>query len=315
MEQRFIQYQQNMSAYCLEVTQLSHRFREKEPVLDNISLHVPEGAVYGFLGPNGAGKTTTLKLMTGLLKKQQGSISVFGKPLEKNRISILRRTGVLIETPSVYSHLTAPENLDVLRKVYGAPKTCMQEVLRLVNLENTAQKKAGRFSLGMKQRLAIAIALLNSPSLLILDEPTNGLDPNGIIEIRELLKRLNSEQGVTIIISSHLLPEIEKLATHAAVINKGRIIFEGSLSALSNRKKQASSIVIDTSDSAAALQLLRDHAVNGRLENGKVLIPPIQKERLALINQQLVQAGISVYELHALSDDLEAVFMNLINNG
>lgn len=284
-------------------------------MLDNINLHVPEGAIYGFLGPNGAGKTTTLKLVTGLLRKQQGAISVFGKPFEKNRIDILKRTGTLIESPSVYSHLSAPENLRVLQKVYRTPAKRIQEVLRLVNLADTGDKKAGRFSLGMKQRLGIAVAMLHQPSLLILDEPTNGLDPNGIIEIRELLRKLNREEGLTILISSHLLPEMEKLATHAAVINKGKIIFEGELSTLIDKKRQTSALSIHTGDPAATLQLLHDQALEGHIENGKVLIPAVSKERVADINRQLVLRGISVYEIQAVRNDLEAVFMNLINNG
>lgn len=170
---------------------------------------VPKGSIYGFLGPNGAGKTTTLRLILGLLKRQTGSINVFNVPFDENRIEILNQTGSLIESPSLYSHLTAYENLNVLRKIYQCPESRINDVLELVGLSNTGKKKSGLFSLGMKQRLGIAIALLNNPALLILDEPTNGLDPNGILEIRELLKRINAESGITIVISSHLLSEIE----------------------------------------------------------------------------------------------------------
>src|SRR6187551_2779724 len=189
----------------LKTHDLVHSFSNDEVVLNGISLRVEESSIYGFLGPNGAGKTTTLRLVLGLLKVQQGSIEIFGEDFEKNRVKSLRKIGSMIESPSIYSHLTAEENLRLLQKVYQCPRTRIAEVLELVGLANTGRKKAGEFSLGMKQRLSIAIALLNSPWLLILDEPTNGLDPNGIIESRELLRRLNRESGITIVISSHLL--------------------------------------------------------------------------------------------------------------
>jgi ABC-type multidrug transport system ATPase subunit len=216
------------TGYCLETTGLSHHFSARTPVLNNIDLRVPEGSIFGFLGPNGAGKTTTLRLVLGLLKKQQGEISVFGKPFAAHRVSVLKRVGSLIESPSVYAQLTAIENLRVLQKVYRCPEERIARVLQLTGLTDTGKKKAGKFSLGMKQRLGIAIALLNDPALLILDEPTNGLDPEGIIAMRELFRVLNS-QGVTILLSSHLLAEMEKLITHAGIIHKGQILFQGTL--------------------------------------------------------------------------------------
>jgi lantibiotic transport system ATP-binding protein len=222
---------------CLETNNLGHKFSEKEMVLNDINLRVIKGRIYGFLGPNGAGKTTTLKLILGLLKKQQGEILIFGKSLDKDRIDILKNIGSLIESPSLYGHLTARENLNLLQKIYQCPEGRIQEVLNLVGLANTGNKKTSQFSLGMKQRLSIAIALLHNPLLLILDEPTNGLDPNGMIEIRELLIRLNEEQGITIIISSHLLAEIEKLVTYVGVINKGRMLFQGTLEELKSKQK------------------------------------------------------------------------------
>ncbi len=221
-----------MSAYILETTGLSHQFSSSQPVLDTIGLRVPKGSIYGFLGPNGAGKTTTLRLVLGLLKKQKGQIFFFGRPFENHRISILQQVGSLIENPSVYGHLTAEENIRVFQKVYRCSPDRISIVLRETGLSDTGRKKAGQFSLGMKQRLGIAIALLNEPELLILDEPTNGLDPGGIIAMRELLLSLNREKGTTILISSHLLSEINKLVTHAGVIRKGRLVFQGSMAEL-----------------------------------------------------------------------------------
>lgn len=224
-----------MSTYSLETTGLTHQFSARQRVLNQVGLRVPKGSIYGFLGPNGAGKTTTLRLVLGLLKKQEGHISFFGQPFESHRISTLQKVGSLIENPSVYGHLTAEENLKVFQKIYRCPPERIGIVLRETGLADTGRKKAGRFSLGMKQRLGIAIALLNDPELLILDEPTNGLDPGGIIAMRDLLRSLNRGKGTTILISSHLLSEISKLVTHAGVINKGNLVFQGTMTELQSR--------------------------------------------------------------------------------
>jgi len=228
-----------MLDYSLETIGLTHvydgSFRpgsRRTRVLDTLDLRVPEGSIYGFLGPNGAGKTTTLRLVLGLLKKQTGQIRVFGRPFEADRIGPLRRIGSLIETPGLYASLTAVENLRVLQRVYRCPATRIDEVLQLTGLADTGRKKAGKFSMGMKQRLAIAMALLHDPALLILDEPTNGLDPEGIVGMRNLFRMLNKEHRVTILISSHLLGEMEKLITHTGIIHKGRLLFQGPLETL-----------------------------------------------------------------------------------
>jgi ABC-type multidrug transport system ATPase subunit len=302
-----------MNNYALETNSLSHSFTKKEMVLKDINLKIPEASIFGFLGPNGAGKTTTLKLVLGLLKLQQGSISIFGKPFEKNRVEILRRTGSLIENPSVYSQLTAKENLEVFRKIYRCSPQRIAEVLKLVELENTNTKKAGQFSLGMKQRLGIAIALLNRPSLLILDEPTNGLDPNGMIGIRELLKKLNQENGTTILVSSHLLTEIEKLVTHTAIIQRGQIRFQGRLEDLLNKQAHSSRLMLDTSNSSATLELLSASGIHAVLEKGKILMPLVSRERSAEIARLVIGAGIDLYEFTSNHEDLESIFMNLIN--
>ncbi len=300
-------------SYCLETKGLVYAFSKKDIVLDNINLQVPEAGIYGFLGPNGAGKTTTLRLILGLLKKQQGSIIAFGKNIENNRIAILKKTGSLIESPSLYGQLTATENLQLLQKVYRCSKERITTVLNDVGLAATGNKKVSQFSLGMKQRLSIAVALLNNPALLILDEPTNGLDPNGIIEIRELLKKLNQQQGTTIVISSHLLPEIEKLATHVGIINKGRIMFQGTLPELISKQEQASAIIIETNDVVKAMQVLNESNIAGRIEQEKIWLPVVSKQTIALINRQLVNNNIDVYTIAEVKNDLETIFMDLIN--
>ncbi len=218
--------------YAIETSNLVHRFSPTEEALSNINLRVPEASIYGFLGPNGAGKTTTLKLILGLLKKQQGEISVLGSPFAANRIDILRKVGSLIEMPSLYGHLTAAENLEVWRSIYRCPAQRIGEVLELTGLQATGKKKVRQFSLGMRQRLGIAVALLHQPKLLILDEPTNGLDPNGMVETRQLLNTLHEEAGMTILISSHLLSEIAKLVTHVGVLSQGRLVFQDRLQEL-----------------------------------------------------------------------------------
>lgn len=300
--------------YSIETTGLSHRFANGDTALHNISLRVGEGSIYGFLGPNGAGKTTTLRLLLGLLTKQQGDIRIFGREFGPNRSAILREVGSLIESPSMYGHLTATENLLVWQKVYQCPKNRIAEVLQLVGLGDTGRKKAGQFSLGMKQRLGIATALLHSPKLLILDEPTNGLDPHGIVEIRELLKTLNQQAGITILISSHLLPEIERLVTHVGIISQGQMRFEGSLEALKQRQQEASSVVLDTNDSPGALQLLRAQSVEAYLDNERLVLHQPTKALVAFVNQTLVQHGIEVYGIQATQSDLESIFMSITHH-
>lgn len=299
--------------YILETSGLTHRFSANDIVLHDINLQVPQSSIYGFLGPNGAGKTTTLRLVLGLLAKQKGAINIFGMPFEKNRVDCLKKIGSLIESPSLYSHLTAYENLVLLQKIYQCPKERINKVLELVGLSDTGKKKAGRFSLGMKQRLSIAIALLHNPMLLVLDEPTNGLDPNGIIEMRELLKQLNRDEKITILISSHLLSEIEKLVTHVGIINKGAMMFQGTLDELVSKQQQSLSIVFETNDNVKASRIIGDHQCIPQRSNGKIIVPSIPKETIASINIQMVKEGIEVYEIGIVKNDLEAIFIDLIN--
>jgi lantibiotic transport system ATP-binding protein len=297
--------------YSIEAVGLSHQFPNGDQALDQVNLRVREGSIYGFLGPNGAGKTTTLRLLLGLLKKQKGEIQMLGKSFDEHRIEILQNIGSLIESPSMYSHLTAVENLTVWQKIYQCPKNRIPEVLKLVGLADTGRKKAGQFSLGMKQRLGIAAALLHNPTLLVLDEPTNGLDPGGIIEMRELLRTLNKNEGITIVISSHLLPEIEKLVTDIGIINKGKMLFEGPLHELMRRQQEASYLAFETNNNTAALQLIQSQHVEAYLQDKKILLPPLPKPAIAQLNQTLVQHDIEVYSIATVQNDLESIFINL----
>lgn len=300
--------------YCIETYHLKYKFSERETVLNDINLQVPNGSIYGFLGPNGAGKTTTLRLILGLLRKQEGAINVFNKPFDKNRLEILKSTGSLIESPSFYGHLTATENLKILQKVYRCPLKRVDEVLEIVGLQNTGRKKTSNFSLGMKQRLSIAMAMLHNPSLLILDEPTNGLDPGGIIEMRELLKKLNEEQKITIVISSHLLSEIEKMVSHIGIINKGSLLFQGTLSDLHLKQMLSSVIRFDTNDVIKTAEIILLNGTNPLIVNGHITIPLIDNEGIASLVKQLVSAGVDIYQISTIKNDLESIFIDLITN-
>lgn len=301
-----------MSEHCVETVDLTHRFSRDETALSGVDLRVAEGAIYGFLGPNGAGKTTTLKLVLGLLRKQHGEIKVFGRPLGKDRREILRRVGSMIESPSVYAHLTAVENLEVLRMVYRCPARRIGEVLSLVGLAGTGRKKAGQFSLGMKQRLGIASALLHEPELLILDEPTNGLDPNGILEIRELLQTLNRTRGTTVLVSSHLLSEIERLVTHVGIIRRGSLVFQGAFADLMAEQQRTSFITFETSDAGRASEVIAGMGLAPRAEAGGLALPVLERELVAEINRRLVECGIDVYQIGTVKNNLEAVFFDLV---
>ena len=293
---------------CLETSGLTHRFASHD-VLRGIDMQVPAGSIYGFLGPNGAGKTTTLRLILGLLKTQQGEIRIFGKSLARDRIAILRDVGSMIESPSLYDHLSATENLRLMQVVHRCPESRIEEVLELVGLAHTGNKRAKQFSLGMRQRLSIAAALLHRPSLIILDEPTNGLDPEGIIEIRRLLIELNRRQGCTILVSSHLLSEIEKVATHVGILGKGRLLFQGTIEELRRRRQEVLSVRIATSDNAAALQTIGGEA---RLVDGEIVLPALTSERIAALNRQLIARDLDVYEIRTVRNDLETIFLDLV---
>lgn len=301
-----------MSTAAIQTTNLNFSFSNGVKTLQDVNLFVPRGSVYGFLGPNGAGKTTTLRLLLGLLKNQHGKLEIFGKEFSSHRIEILKRLGSLIEQPSLYLHLTAKENLDIYRLIYKVDRTRINEVLKIVGLEFTGKKKVKQFSLGMKQRLSIAIALLHQPELLILDEPTNGLDPNGIIETRELIKKLNKEHNTTVIVSSHILNEVERMASHVGIIHKGKMLFQGTLTELQQMKSRQTALEIETNDNITAAQLLQSYSLKS--VNGKLVLPFENKEQTAAINKLLVQNGVDVYALHSQQDDLEQLFLDITSN-
>ena len=298
-----------MSDPIIRTTHLSYHYSKDVKTLDDINLHIERGSIYGFLGPNGSGKTTTLSLLLGLLNNQQGGIEIFGKPLQANRVDILRKTGSLIESPSLYGHLTARENLEVYRPIYGVSKERINEVLEIAGLSETGKKQVKKFSLGMKQRLSIALALLPNPELLVLDEPANGLDPGGIIALRQLIKRLNREFGMTILISSHLLSEVEKMVSHIGIIFKGRMLFQGTLTQLHALQQKNSRIMLHTSDNKAAFDLLQDHSPERDGERLSIAFQDLNQ--VAHINRLLNNHDLDVYLLHPKENDIEQLFIHL----
>lgn len=296
----------------IETTGLTFNFGS-QTVVNSLSLQVPQGSIFGFLGPNGAGKTTTIKLLLNLLQHSQGDIKIFGLDFAANRQQILSQIGSLIEQPAIYSHLTGRENLKNRAILLQINESRVDEMLKLVQLTEAAHKKAGKYSLGMKQRLGIALALLPDPKLLMLDEPTNGLDPNGIIEIRELLKRLTKEQGKTVFISSHLLAEIERMATHVAIINKGTLLFQGEIKELEGLSKPQ--VRIETGNTVDAANLLTKNGyIVGEVNDDHLTVAFKSREDTGAINALLNQAGITVYSIHKVQKDLENLFLNITQN-
>jgi lantibiotic transport system ATP-binding protein len=279
------------------------------PAVRGLSLSVPSQSVYGFLGPNGAGKSTTIRMLLGLQCPDRGTISLFGRSLEEARIALLRRIGSLVESPSLYSHLTGRENLEVHRRLLDVPKPTIYEALATVDLTAVADRLVRQYSSGMKQRLGVAQALLGNPELLVLDEPTNGLDPAGIHEVRSLVRDLPTRRGVTVFLSSHLLAEVEQVATHLAILSQGELKFEGTREDLQTRSKHT--IVVEVDQPARARALLVGMGCAVADEGDRIRIAPDGPYEPAQINATLVKAGIAVSHLMRQHLTLEDVFLNL----
>lgn len=287
---------------------LSKRYGDTYRV-NAVNLTVYEGDVYGFLGPNGAGKSTTLKMLLGLVKPTNGEVIILGKDFYKNRQLILSQTGSLIESPSYYGHLTGIENMRVMQYLRKVPDKNISEALRIVRLENQKDKKVSQYSLGMKQRLGIAMALLSFPKLLILDEPTNGLDPAGIGEIRELIKSLPQKYGITVIISSHLLSEIEQIATSVGIINDGKLLFQGSMEQLQG--KSQTNIFIKTRDNEAAKKLLMENGLSTVINKEYLSFKEMPDNYVVQLNKMLINSGIDVIRIEEHKKSLESIFLEL----
>ena len=276
----------------------------------NLNLEVNKGEVYGFLGPNGAGKSTSLKMLLGLVKPTNGKIEIFNKEFnEKNRISILKNIGSLIESPAYYDHLTGLENMRIMQKLLNAPPKNIDKALEIVRLQNAKDKKVRNYSLGMKQRLGIAMAILNFPKLLILDEPTNGLDPSGIHEIRELIKSFPKEYDMTVIISSHLLNEIDMIATQVGIITEGKLVFQDKLEKL--HEKGEASILLKSDNLNKAQNILNMNGFSSKIKDDYLVLGDIKDNVVSRINSFLVKSGVNIYRIEKNRKTLEEIFMEL----
>ena len=278
--------------------------------VDHVELHVPQGCVYGFIGPNGAGKSTTMKMLLGLIHPTAGRVRLLGQELtEKSRLPLLRQTGSLIESPAGYLHLTAQENLEIVADLKGVPYKDIGRVLDIVHLTQDRNRRVGQYSLGMKQRLGIAMALLGSPKLLILDEPTNGLDPAGIQEMRALIRNMPAATGATVLISSHLLGEMEQMVEQVGIIDHGHILFEGPLTELQRHSR--GNVTLRLLDPAKAAPILCANGLTAHSDSCVVTLPPLQDALLADLVQKLAACGAGVVELTPHTKTLEELVLSL----
>jgi ABC-type multidrug transport system ATPase subunit len=294
---------------AIETRGLTRRFGPRAAV-DQVSMTVPARSIYGFLGRNGAGKTTTLRLLLGLLRPDAGAIRIDGIDLAADRIVATRRLGALLEAHGFYTHLGGRENLDLSRRLLGLPATEVDRVLDAVDLAAHAPRRVADYSLGMRQRLGLARAMLGAPPVLLLDEPTNGLDPEGIADMRRFLRELPDRTGATVLLSSHLLGEIEQVATHVGILSEGRLVLEGELAGL--RRALGSEIVVGTDDPARARDIAasggfdvecRDDALVARLKAGEET-----RSASAALNRVLCVAGVRVHALALRERSLETLY-------
>lgn len=301
----------SVKEWIIETRGLGKRYKGRYAV-SNLNLQIAKGDIYGFLGPNGAGKTTTIRMLLGLIKPSNGSIRIFGQSLEKEKLAILRKVGSLVEYPSNYGHLTAIQNLEAIRRIIGAPAGRIDEVLSIVGLSKEAKRPVKGYSLGMKQRLGIASALLGNPELLILDEPTNGLDPSGILEIRELIKEMPRQFGISVLISSHLLSEVEQMASVVGIIRRGELVFQDTIESL--RKQSQSSVTLRVSEPEDALQVLagRGIAAETGLQPSTLSLGYAGDAVVAGAVRELVSQGHAVYRVEEERKTLEKLFLEIV---
>ncbi|UAM98179.1 ATP-binding cassette domain-containing protein [Polaribacter litorisediminis] len=300
-----------MNKYIIEAQKLDFSYSKSSKDIKKLNLQVPKGSIYGFLGSNGSGKSTTIRLLLGLLKKDSGTISLFGNSFKENRIENLSKIGALIENPSLYEHLNALDNLKIAANYKSIHKSRIDEVLEIVKLTHAKHKKVKKYSLGMKQRLGIAIALLSEPEILILDEPTNGLDPKGIIEMRSLIKSLNKDYGTTIFISSHLLSEIEKTCSHVGIINDGKMLFQNTVKALKESQSDDIVINIESNDSEHLKHVISPLSIHSEILNMSFINITIKnKKDIPFLIDKIRKAGIEIYQIN-IKNNLEDLFLTL----
>ena len=294
---------------AITTTRLCRRFGGVEAVR-RVDLIVPRGCIYGFLGPNGAGKTTTIRMLTGLLRPSAGAITMLGRAMPADRLAIARQLGALVETPSLYDHLTGRENLDITRRLLGLEATSIDAALELAELRQAGDLRVGTYSLGMRQRLALGRALLGSPRLLVLDEPGNGLDPDGIRDLRIMLQRLAADAGLTIFVSSHQLAEVQQMATHVGVMARGELLAQGRLADVLGGGRSRVEITTDRPREAQALLAAARHRV--RREGDLVIADvPARGDAVADIIAALTRAGMRLSEVRCSAPTLEDLYLDL----
>ncbi len=301
-----------MNDWIIETKGLSKRYKGRYAV-SNLHLKIAKGEIYGFLGPNGAGKTTTIRMLLGLIKPSKGDVHLFGKSLAKERLSILRRVGSLVEYPSYYGHLNAVDNLEAIRRILGAPAARISEVLEIVGLAKDARRPVKGYSLGMKQRLGIASALLGHPELLVLDEPTNGLDPAGILEIRELIKQMPMQHGITVLISSHLLSEVELMASKVGIIRRGELVFQDTIDSLHQQAK--GQIRLSVSEPEQALVALHQLGIRAAVNGPLIVMENCDNNAVAEAVRKLVQREHAIYRVEERKHSLEDLFLKIVGEG
>lgn len=281
-------------------------------IVDIDTLTIKQGEIYGFLGPNGAGKSTTMKLILGLMEPTQGEISLFGQKIKGNRNEQLKQIGSLIEEPSYYGNLTGYENLKVMQKLLRFPEKNIIEALSIVGLVDAKNKLVKNYSLGMKQRLGIALAIVRFPKVLILDEPTNGLDPAGIHEIRELIKNFPKKYGITVMISSHILSEIEQMATTVGILNHGKLLYEGYLHELENGYSGNMLFRVNDQGRTILLQELRSFGFTADFrKDGYIQTAFLKDKDTANLIRSLSNKAIDIYEIRKEKDTLESIFLEM----
>ena len=299
--------------YVLTTQGLCKRYKDFK-ALDNLTMHVPKGSIYGFVGRNGAGKTTLIRLICGLQRPTAGGYTLYGTDSGSKELGkVRRRMGAVVETPSIYLDLTAEDNLKEQYRVLGVPSDDgIPALLKLVGLEDTGKKKACNFSLGMKQRLGIAVALAGDPDFLVLDEPVNGLDPQGIIEIRELILKLNRERNITVLISSHILDELSRLATHYGFIDSGRMVKELSAQELEAACRKC--VRLEVSDTKVLTRVLDEMGVEYQIWSDN-LADVFSQVNLTRLTLALDAEGCEVRSAHERDESLESYFVNLVGGG
>lgn len=300
-----------MSNYIIETKNLTKSYGEQKSV-NNLSINVRKGRIYGLLGRNGAGKTTTMKMLLGLTKPTSGKVEIFGQDIIGNEKSVLPRIGSLIESPGFYPNLTGTENLEIFAKLRGVPKkSAVKDALEVVGLPFEDKKLFSQYSLGMKQRLAIALAIMHDPELLILDEPINGLDPIGIAEVRKFIRYLCDVRGKTIILSSHILSEIALLADDIGIIDHGKLLEEGSLKDLEEKNGKYINFVVSDTGQASRILEREFNIENFVIEKDKNIRLYDLDVSVALINRSFIKSGIDVYEAHRSENTLEDYFKKI----